>query len=168
MARGRLAICEHCNGENNENVREYVWIIAFMKQSMVLRPQRDGTKEYCSYDTQKMIACWQKQVCALLFSSVITNFAINIEIYWIYRLEEFWPRCAWICNRTNVCTSAECSAAQNAFLFCQMEFRFMDFDLKHLSFTTRFISLYFFGAKEINSATLWRTHCVSCMKFFPS
>lgn len=28
--------------ENNENVREDVWIIAFMKQSMVLRPQRDA------------------------------------------------------------------------------------------------------------------------------
>jgi hypothetical protein len=36
-------IREQNNGENNENVREYVWIIAFMKQSMVLRPQSEGT-----------------------------------------------------------------------------------------------------------------------------
>lgn len=106
------SIRKHSNGGNNENVREDVWIIAFMKRSMLLRPQGEGENPY---DTEKWLHAGSERSVLYYFSLLITSAAIDIEIY-LTRIERSTHQ------RSESCTVERHSAACDAFV---SECRFM-------------------------------------------
>lgn len=153
--------------KNNENVREYVWIIAFMKQSMVLRPQR-GRQSHTTH--RAVIACWQRAECSLCFI-IFLCYQKLCHRHWNL-LEFIWTRTR-MKRRQRQEPNFYSSDVYNAFPLRQMEFRFMDCDLRR--FYDFRLAIFFSGRTEIISVNFMtdighisdeKLRDVSFMKFF--
>lgn len=150
-----IIICPEGSRFASENVRECVWIIAFLKQSMALSETAKRRQSHTTH--QPLIACWQQRTLgASLFLSSLLSEPLPSTLKFI---EFIWTRTRMKLAKRRQGNRVKTFIAATfitPFLFAKW-----NFDLWIVisgSFMTRFALFYFFGAKQDCFCKLYDGH----------